>query len=659
MRLCCSISAVLALSLFAGCPSNLPASSDSGCPDCDARVTTDAAVADDVGPVLDAAVSRDARVATDGATTADVTPPRDAGVRADAGSDAATPPDLDAGDPGEAGRDAGAADVRDAASSGGADAAQDAASSSGGDAAQDAGAQCPEAGFCDDGDPCTRDSCDGAGGCAHVLDLALCPAPTLSIGDSVAKRGGALLFDLTLSGPAPEALVLELAAVGITATAVEDFASGTYRYTVDDRGSWQAAEGTAGTRVRFPYRGERLTVEIMSQRRPQLGFPLVEGPRTYGEETLTLQVASLVSGLAADVGDTGTGTLREWICFGADSSGSPDRCDHRGRYLSVAHREDGCLRYGPRPSSGGGGPVDPELCSYCDDTSGSPEMRAMDLCSLEETGQQRCRDDALETCTLIAGCGYVWKLVEDCSDGGGRCEAAHCVDSVCTSTCPEVGEVRCTDAAPEVCMLSHPGCDSWNLWAGMCMQADWYCLDLAGEMVVGQAEPCDIVTEGQLSCQHDIVYQCVLVHDRAYMGCGYRWRPACVDAAPGDPGCPAAACNTGAGDHQRCQDGALELCTVDACGSYWRPDESCAACNALCSEPEPDSYQCLPQSCDVGSLGARRCVGDRIEACMDSLGCGAHWRPVDDCSRISEHTCYPDASHDPSCQDSGPHCDYR
>ncbi|MEK7391140.1 MAG: Calx-beta domain-containing protein, partial [Fibrobacterota bacterium] len=124
-------------------------------------------------------------------------------------------------------------------------------------------------------------------------------APTVTIGDATASEGDALVFDVSLSNPSYQSIVLNLQTVGGTATDGVDYENQSFRYSTDGGTTWIAAGGASGTEVTIPAGSVAIKVEINS----------TEDATYEPAETFTLQVASVVSGTVAAATDTGVGTI--------------------------------------------------------------------------------------------------------------------------------------------------------------------------------------------------------------------------------------------------------------------------------------------------------------------------------------------------------------
>jgi hypothetical protein len=123
--------------------------------------------------------------------------------------------------------------------------------------------------------------------------------PSLTIGDAQALEGEPLVFDLTLSNPWFEAIVLRLTTSDGTATGGVDYETTNFEYNTNGGATWIPAGGPGGTDVTIPAGSTTIKVRIDS----------TEDPLIEADETFALQVAAVVSGAVQDSSDTGTGTV--------------------------------------------------------------------------------------------------------------------------------------------------------------------------------------------------------------------------------------------------------------------------------------------------------------------------------------------------------------
>jgi hypothetical protein len=127
------------------------------------------------------------------------------------------------------------------------------------------------------------------------------PAPTVTIGDSTASEGEGLVFAVGLSNPSYEAITLRLAAGSSpgTATAGSDYEMASFEYSTDGGTSWTPATGAGTNEVTIPAGSNGILVRVDT----------VEDAIFESDETMTLSVASVVSGTVTAASDTGTGTI--------------------------------------------------------------------------------------------------------------------------------------------------------------------------------------------------------------------------------------------------------------------------------------------------------------------------------------------------------------
>ncbi|MEJ2530407.1 MAG: IPTL-CTERM sorting domain-containing protein [Halioglobus sp.] len=111
-------------------------------------------------------------------------------------------------------------------------------------------------------------------------DVAL-PPPDITIGDATATEGDDLIFDITLSNPSAVDITVTLAPVGVTAT-VADYDGSPIQVTI--------TAGSTTVSVPVPTRVDD-----------------IDEP----DETLTLSIVSVDSGLLSDIADAGTGTIQD------------------------------------------------------------------------------------------------------------------------------------------------------------------------------------------------------------------------------------------------------------------------------------------------------------------------------------------------------------
>ena len=125
--------------------------------------------------------------------------------------------------------------------------------------------------------------------------------PTVSINDAAAVEGSALVFDITLSNPSAETIVLDLTTTSGTATDGIDYENQTFEYSTDGGTTWLPTSGVNGTEVTTPANSTGIQVRIDSTTDANVEL----------DETFQLSVDSIVSGTVASSSDTGTGTITD------------------------------------------------------------------------------------------------------------------------------------------------------------------------------------------------------------------------------------------------------------------------------------------------------------------------------------------------------------
>lgn len=126
-------------------------------------------------------------------------------------------------------------------------------------------------------------------------------APDVLINNASNTEGNQLVFDVTLSTTSATDIVLDLAAIAGTATAVSDYETTNFEYSTNGGTTWIAAGGTNGTQVTIPAGSTAIKIRIDS----------TSDTADEPNETFTLGVNSVVSGSVGSFGDTGTGTIND------------------------------------------------------------------------------------------------------------------------------------------------------------------------------------------------------------------------------------------------------------------------------------------------------------------------------------------------------------
>ena len=121
-------------------------------------------------------------------------------------------------------------------------------------------------------------------------------APDIMIDDASTVEGDPLVFDVTLSNPSSQPIVLDLSSVDVTATSTSDY-SGVFEYSIDGGATWIPA--TSGTQVTVPALATAIQVRTAT----------TEDTTLESTETMTLAIAGVVSGTAGNTSDTATGTI--------------------------------------------------------------------------------------------------------------------------------------------------------------------------------------------------------------------------------------------------------------------------------------------------------------------------------------------------------------
>ena len=122
------------------------------------------------------------------------------------------------------------------------------------------------------------------------------PAPDVTIDDATAIEGDQIVFNVTLSNPSSQPIVLDFAAADNTTNGAADFAS-TFEFSTDGGATWIAA--TNGSEVTIPANSTSVLVRTLT----------TEDAILESTETFDLSIASVVSGLVGDTTDTAIGTI--------------------------------------------------------------------------------------------------------------------------------------------------------------------------------------------------------------------------------------------------------------------------------------------------------------------------------------------------------------
>ena len=122
------------------------------------------------------------------------------------------------------------------------------------------------------------------------------PAPDVTIDDATAIEGNQIVFNVTLSNPSSQPIVLDFAAADNTTSSAADYAS-TFEYSTDGGTTWIAA--TNGTEVTIPANSTSILVRTLT----------TEDVILESTETFDLSIASVVSGIVGNTTDTAVGTI--------------------------------------------------------------------------------------------------------------------------------------------------------------------------------------------------------------------------------------------------------------------------------------------------------------------------------------------------------------
>lgn len=124
-------------------------------------------------------------------------------------------------------------------------------------------------------------------------------APDVTIDDAAASEGDFLVFNVTLSNPSSQPIVLDFAATNLSATSVSDYSSSTMEYTTNGGTSWLTA--TNGTEVTIPAEVTSIQVRIQT----------TEDSVLETLETMRLAIVSVLNGDAGNTSDTAVGTIND------------------------------------------------------------------------------------------------------------------------------------------------------------------------------------------------------------------------------------------------------------------------------------------------------------------------------------------------------------
>jgi hypothetical protein len=128
--------------------------------------------------------------------------------------------------------------------------------------------------------------------------ITISPPPDVIISDAASLEGDPLVFDVSLSNPTVEDIVLQLGTMGLSATDGVDYENTNFEYSVDGGTIWIPAVN--GDEVTISAGNTAIKVRIDS----------VEDNIFESDETFTLKVNSVISGTVGDTSDVGTGTIQ-------------------------------------------------------------------------------------------------------------------------------------------------------------------------------------------------------------------------------------------------------------------------------------------------------------------------------------------------------------
>ncbi|MBX7106574.1 MAG: FG-GAP-like repeat-containing protein, partial [Gemmataceae bacterium] len=123
------------------------------------------------------------------------------------------------------------------------------------------------------------------------------PAPTITIGNGSAVEGNQVVFGVSLSNPSSSAIVLDLTATGVSATAGVDFTANNFEYSTDGGITWLPGGGAVGTQVTVPATSTGIQVRVST----------IQDTTDEPDETFTLG-GTAISGSVTAV-NSGIGTI--------------------------------------------------------------------------------------------------------------------------------------------------------------------------------------------------------------------------------------------------------------------------------------------------------------------------------------------------------------
>ena len=122
------------------------------------------------------------------------------------------------------------------------------------------------------------------------------PAPDVTIENATATEGDQIVFNVTLSNPSSQPIVLDFSATDNSTNGVADFAA-TFEYSTNGGTTWIAA--TNGSEVTIPANSTSVLVRTLT----------TEDATLETTETFDLSIASVVSGIVGNTTDTALGTI--------------------------------------------------------------------------------------------------------------------------------------------------------------------------------------------------------------------------------------------------------------------------------------------------------------------------------------------------------------
>jgi len=122
-------------------------------------------------------------------------------------------------------------------------------------------------------------------------------APDVTIVDATTTEGDPLVFNVSLTNPSSQPIVLDFAASDATATAATDYNATAFEFSTDGGVTFMPATG--GTQVTIPVGSTAIQVRVQTTQDLTLETT----------ETVQLSIASVVSGLAGNTTDTAVGTI--------------------------------------------------------------------------------------------------------------------------------------------------------------------------------------------------------------------------------------------------------------------------------------------------------------------------------------------------------------